>query len=206
MIICFNNKINPFSKINKKNSLITQQTIQDLMPIDTDIHCACPTCGAEDNFSYHGSYRRNFSFIQNDSINNILLTVTRVICNSCGHTHACFPDFIIPYKIISCDSILYTVSQATQTSVLKTAEKLKISFELIYKYLSILMSFFPQVDLLNNEKNYAKNFNKKYWLQNCLELCNNEFLKQYFLHYHWIFLMTKFRNTASLPIHIGLIK
>lgn len=205
MIIFFNKKINTFSKFNKKNLQITQQMLQDLMPISDDIHCNCPKCGAKDNFSYHGSYKRNFTFLDQDCLHNVILTVTRVICNSCGQTHACLPNFIIPYKIISRDTILSFVFQSSHTTVLKVAEKLQISFQLIYYYLDIFMSFFAQVDLLNNEKNFTKNFNKKYFTQNCIKLCNDEFMRQYFLHYNWIFLMTKFRNTTSPPIHIGLI-
>ena len=66
MIICFVNKINTFSEINKKNLKISQQTLQDLMPTEKDIHCTCPTCGAKNKFSYHSSYERNFSFLDND--------------------------------------------------------------------------------------------------------------------------------------------
>ena len=90
MIICFVNKINTFSEINKKNLKISQQTLQDLMPTKEDIHCACPTCGAKNKFSYHSSYERNFSFLDNDILWDVRLSVTRAICNSCGHTHACF--------------------------------------------------------------------------------------------------------------------
>lgn len=204
MIICFVEKINTFSEINKKNLKISQQTLQDLMPTEKDIHCACPTCGAKNKFSYHSSYERNFSFLDNDILCDVRLSVTRVICNSCGHTHACIPDFIVPYKIISRDSILSIVSEATKTSVLEVAEKLQISFELIYSYIAILMSFFPKVDILNKEKNFVKNFNQKYFKLNCLKLCSNQFMTQYFNYYQWVFLMTKFQNTTPPPIRIGL--
>ena len=204
MIICFVEKINTFSKINKKNFKITKHTLQELMPTEEDIHCACPTCGAKNNFSYHSSYERNFSFLDNGVLCDVLLSVTRVICNSCSHTHACLPDYIVPYKIISRDSILSIVSQSTKTSVLEVAEKLQISFELIYSFISILMSFFPKVDILNKEKNFVKNLNQEYFKLNCIEFCSDQFMVQYFKHYQWIFLMTKFQNTVSPPIRIGL--
>ena len=99
MIICFNDKINTFSKININNFSLTQEHIQELMPSCEDIHCNCPNCKAKSNFSFHGSYVRNISFIRENKIYDFKVTVTRVICNSCGSTHALLPSFIVPYKI-----------------------------------------------------------------------------------------------------------
>ena len=204
MIISFNEKINTFYKNNLKNLNLTQENVQDLMPTHDNIHCKCPKCNAKDNFSYHGAYNRCISFIRDDNTYDFYVSVTRVICNSCGSTHALLPAFIVPYKTFSLDSILYVITEVAYSSVLKTADKLNLSFQLIYSFLVILMSFFYHVDSLNREKKTYKNFNKTYFKLNCLIICNEEFLKTYFKHYNWIFLMTKYQNIKSPPIYINI--
>ena len=204
MIICFNKKINSFSKINKNNFSLTQQDVQDLMPSCEDIHCNCPKCKAKSNFSYHGSYIRNISLIREEKNYDFQVKVTRVICNSCGSTHALLPAFIVPYKIFSLDSILYVVQNSMLSSVIALSEKLKISIALIYSFIALILGFFCHVDSLNREQNQYKDFNKTYFLLNCLTICNQEFNINFFNRYKWIFLMTKFQNQTSPPITIGI--
>lgn len=204
MIICFNDKINTFSKINIKNFSLTQEHLQDLMPSCEDIHCNCPNCKAKSNFSFHGSYIRNISFISENKIYDFKVTVTRVICNSCGSTHALLPSFIVPYKIFSRESFLYAVSQAYSTSVLKTSKKLNISFQLIYSFISLVLSFFPYVDSLNRDKPFYKNLSQTYFALNCLLTCDSNFNINFFKRYKWIFLMTKFQNKKAPPLTIGV--
>ena len=204
MIICFNKKINSFSKINKNNFSLTQQDVQDLMPSCEDIHCNCPKCKAKSNFSYHGSYIRNISLIREEKNYDFQVSVTRVICNSCGSTHALLPAFIVPYKIFSLDSILYVVQNSMLSSVIALSEKLKISIALIYSFIALILGFFCHVDSLNREQNQYNNFNKTYFLLNCLTICDQEFNINFFYRYKWIFLMTKFQNQTSPPITIGI--
>jgi hypothetical protein len=193
-----------FQKKNKNNLILTQDYVQSQMPTCEDIHCKCPKCNAKANFSYHGSYRRNISFIREDGIYDFNVCVTRVICNSCGATHALLPDFIAPYKTFSRDSILYVVASAAASSVLKVSEKLSISMELIYSFIAIVLGFFNYADSLNREQNFQKNFNENYFLLNCLTICNAEFDLKFFNRYKWIFLMTKFQNKKPPPITIGV--
>ena len=88
------------------------------MPTLKDLHnCKCPKCGCIDNFSFHCTYDRNLSFVLNSEVVNYVVTVTRVICNSCSSTHAILPDFIVPYKIMSFCSICNIVKDAVSSSV-----------------------------------------------------------------------------------------
>lgn len=204
MIICFNDKINTFSKININNFSLAQEYIQDLMPSCEDIHCNCPNCKAKSNFSFHGFYVRNISFIREDKIYDFKVTVTRVICNSCGSTHALLPNFIVPYKIFSRESVLYVVSQAFSTSVLKVSKKISISFQLIYSFIALVLSFFSYVDSINREQPLYKNLNQTYFALNCLVICDTNFNINFFKRYKWIFLMTKFQNKKPPPLTIGV--
>ena len=204
MIICFNDKINSFSKFYKNNFSLTQENIQNLMPSCEDIHCHCPNCKAKCNFSYHGSYVRNISFICEDKIYDFKITVTRVICNSCGSTHALLPNFIVPYKIFSRESILYVVENSLSSSVLKIAEKMNLSIQLIYSFITLVLSFFNYADSLNRSQSSHHNFNEKYFIENCLEICDEKFCVDFFNRYIWIFLMTKFQNEKPPPLTIGV--
>lgn len=206
MIICKSNKIKYFNKNNFKK---TNNDIQSLMPTINDIrNCKCPKCHAKSNFSLHGYYNRNLVIIsKEDNIaNEYYLTVTRVICNSCNSTHALLPDFIVPYKTFSFDSIIFIISEVASSSAYQVANKLNFSFQFIYSIIALFVSFFPQISLLHRQTNFhnaVSNFNIQYFSLNCTNICGDEFLMLYFSYYHWIFLMTKFRNIPVPPIYIG---
>ena len=204
MIICFNDKINSFNKISKENVSLTNEYIQSLMPSCEDIHCNCPKCKAKSNFSYHGSYTRNLTLIREANIYDFKVKVTRVICNSCGSTHALLPNFIVPYKIFSRDSILSTVASKASTSVIKVSREIGISMQLIYNFILLIMKFFPHAHSLNLEQKWYKNFNEKFFTLNCLTICNDEFHIKFFERYKWVFLMDKFQNNKAPPITIGI--
>ena len=204
MIICFNDKINTFSKNNFKNFNFTKNNVQNLMPSINDINCNCPKCNAKPNFSYHGSYFRNISFVTQNSTYDFSVSVTRVICNSCNSTHALLPSFIVPYKIFSLHSILFIVLELYHSSVLKLSNKLNLSFELIYSLFTLFISFFCYVDSLNKNNNTYKNFNLKYFQLHCFDICNNIFLINFFKFYQFPFLMTKFQNMKSPPVYINI--
>jgi len=58
----------------------------------------CPVCGSGGNCHVHAYYGRKIvDFIQGKPVRSEL-TILRLVCNSCGHTHAILPDPIIPYS------------------------------------------------------------------------------------------------------------
>lgn len=204
MIICFNEKINSFSEINIKNQTLNQEYIQELMPSCTEVSCNCPKCKAKSNFSFHGCYMRNVTFIHENSSYNFRIAVTRVICNSCGCTHSLLPNFIIPYKIHSRDSILYVVSQAQSSSISETSEKLNISFQLIYAFTNLVLSFYNHIDSINRERSLYNNLTRTYYILNCIKICDINLNIFFFNRYNWILFMNKFQNEKSPPLTIGL--
>lgn len=195
-----------FSKINLEkiqNYSSQQKYIQSFMPTLKDLHnCKCPKCGCIDNFSFHCTYDRNLSFVLNSEVVNYVVTVTRVICNSCSSTHAILPDFIVPYKIMSFCSICNIVKDAVSSSVLTISNKLKISYQLVYYYISLVKSFFPDVRILNNNNNFF-DFNEYVYLVDFICSCDSSFCFDYYCFFKWYFLMDKFRNDTSCSIYIG---
>lgn len=210
MIICFNDKINNFNENNLKSfSTYSEQAshIQALMPDITDIDKnICPSCHAKNKLIKYGKYERNISILVDDSIQNYTVSVQRLICTSCNHTHALLPNFVVPYKIMALCSITQIVQRASISSAYKLAEIINISVQLIYTYIAIVLAFFDDFRILNNSKEYSniQNFNKKYFLINCINLSTSNYRVDFFEFYNWILFMQKFRNNISPPIRISI--
>lgn len=65
-------------------------------------HIRC-TCGSVGHFHDHATYSR---YLQLDVNNTVLLTITRIKCESCNCTHALLPSTIVPYRILSNPNII----------------------------------------------------------------------------------------------------
>ncbi len=212
MIICFNKKINNFNENNLKNfSSYSERNlyVQSLMPDITDIDKnVCPCCKAKNKLIKYGKYDRNVSVLVNDCVENYNVSVQRVICNSCEHTHALLPNFIVPYKIISLVSIAQIVQKASVSSAYKLAEIIKLSFQMIYTYIAIVLAFFDDFKILNNSKEYccSENFNQNYFITNCIKLSVSKYRLDFFEFYNWFLFMQKFQNNSSPPITLSISK
>ncbi len=212
MIIFFNEKINNFNENNLKSfSSYTERNlyVQSLMPDITDIHKnVCPCCHAKNKLIKYGKYNRNISFLIDNSIENYNVSVQRVICNSCNHTHALLPNFIVPYKIMALFSIAQIVQKASISSAYKLAEIIKLSVQMIYTYIAVVLAFFDDFKILNNSKEYycTQNFNQSYFFTNCIQLSNSKYRLDFFEFYNWFLFMQKFRNNSSPPVTLSISK
>lgn len=212
MIICFLKKIKSFCEKNFKNYdsyESRKKCIQSLMPDLSDVlDNICPCCKAKNKLVKYGKYCRNVSVLVDNSIENYCISVQRVICKSCGSTHALLPDFIVPYKIMDIFSIAKIVQNACETSAYKLAETINLSFQTIYSYIALVLAFFADFRILNNSKEYyhTRNFNEKYFLTNCITLSTSCFRLDFFEFFNWALFMSKFRNNPSPPITIKVSK
>lgn len=57
----------------------------------------CPSCHSAGNLIPHGSYKRNIIDFSRNKTTYRKISVKRLKCRSCGHTHAILPDLIVPY-------------------------------------------------------------------------------------------------------------
>ena len=212
MIICFNNKINSFNENNLKSfSSYSERNsyIQSLMPDITDIdRNVCPYCHAKGKLIKYGTYERNVSILIDNEVENYRVSIQRVICTSCNHTHALLSSFTVPYKIMAIFSIAQIVKKATISSAYKLAETINLSVQMIYSYITIVLAFFDDFRILNNSKEYCNtsNFNKKYFLTNCTDLTTANYRFDFFEFYNWFLFMQKFRDNSSPPITISISK
>lgn len=180
--------------------------VQSCMPTESDVHdCKCPNCGCKDNYKYYCTYRRNITFVINNEVINFRVIVTRIICNSCDTTHALLPYFIVPYKVYSFDAICSIVNDAANSSALKVAEKLSISYQLIYNFISVFFLFYKNASILNNKNKYLSKLNKISYLKIFSSLClDNDFRFHHLIFFKWVFLMSKFQNTNYNSVSIGM--
>ena len=58
----------------------------------------CPTCGRRGSWRAHASYERNIIEYESGKVEYSKVRVERKRCESCGHTHAVLPDYIVPYS------------------------------------------------------------------------------------------------------------
>lgn len=180
--------------------------VQSCMPTELDVHdCKCPYCGCKDNYKFYCTYRRNITFVINNEVINFRVIVTRIICNSCDTAHALLPYFIVPYKVYSFNAICSIVNDAANSSALKVAEKLSISYQLIYNFISVFFLFYKNASILNNKNKYLSKLNKISYLKIFSSLClDNDFRFHHLIFFKWVFLMSKFQNTNYNSVSIGM--
>ena len=71
----------------------------------------CPICHSKGNCKIHGTYSRSIIDIIHGKPAYQEISVTRILCESCGHTHAILPDTIIPYSQYGIFFILRVLSE-----------------------------------------------------------------------------------------------
>lgn len=102
----------------------------------------CPFCGAKGNCAAHGSYQRSLLDIRDSKVSCGRVEIKRVRCESCGHTHAIIPDYIVPYSSYSLFFILRVL--AAYFLRLKTVEQLceqyQISPSTLYQWKLLFLS------------------------------------------------------------------
>ena len=204
MIICFNEKINSLSEEN-----LNFNYIQKIMPTLNDVKDhKCPYCNRKNALINYGHYNRNVSFLCKNEIKNFYVSIQRVRCKSCKRTHALLPCFIIPYVIMASFSIAKIVANTAQKSAYQICKLFSLSHQIIYTYMRLVLIFFMDFKILNNNKEYIKinNFNEKYFLTNCESLSDFNHKIDFFEFHNWILFMQKFRNNSSPKVGVFISK
>lgn len=145
----------------------------------------CPCCGALGFFTDHATYTRYFS-------NTIgVLTIKRVRCTKCKHTHALLPEIIIPYRYFSSPFILklFTLYLKNSLSISKIETVLNVSRQFIEKLIDFFKKYHEQLLYMTNP--YLKN-----------EL-DHMFQRDYFMRNHFFFMQTPHhKNHHNLHMEI----
>ena len=102
----------------------------------------CPYCGASHTCQFHASYDRNLiDFISGRPVYHEIC-ICRVICGSCGHTHAILPDLVIPYSTYGLFFILRVIAEylTGRNTVGQLCSRFDISHSMLYRWLELFDS------------------------------------------------------------------
>ena len=104
----------------------------------------CPVCGSTGNCRPHAHYDRYIVDFCDGCVSQEHLSILRLYCKSCRHTHAVLPDFIIPYSTYGITFILRVLQayfSRSESGSLRTVESIchafGISCRLLYRWLDL---------------------------------------------------------------------
>jgi hypothetical protein len=101
----------------------------------------CPLCGAKHpHWSFYANYERYLISFEHGATVTYRISVTRLICSSCGHTHAILPEIIIPYGSYSLVFILTVLRDyyLSQMTVQALCDKFQIAHSTLYAWKRLL--------------------------------------------------------------------
>ena len=102
---------------------------------------ACPFCHASGTLDSFASYERTVVDIVDGTIVYNRIMVQRLICSSCGHTHAVLPDFLIPYCQYSLPFILrvlWTYFTGNKT-IAELCKQVQITPSMLYRWKALFL-------------------------------------------------------------------
>ena len=112
MIIVNAEKINPlFIENDKKINKFLDKYENNL----NNGYLQCPNCNSTDLIKW-GNYERNIIYLADNECRSRVISVKRVKCKSCNHTHALLPEGIVPYKQHSLKTIIEAITNKTNVS------------------------------------------------------------------------------------------
>ena len=151
-------KINNIDTLNSEVEIpanvletITAMVQECLISNDKFLSEKCPKCGKTHLKPFSSSYCRNVILKINNILLKVKLVVPRLICENCGSTHAVLPDFCVPLKQYSRDTIVEIVVKASESSADKVADDLNIEVRQIRRFIKLVKSFLPNLSLLIKE-------------------------------------------------------
>ena len=115
----------------------------------------CPHCGAKYNCTFFSSYSRNMITFESGLNTCYTLSITRVVCNSCDHTHAILPDHLIPFGSYALSFVLKTLRAyfLGSKTILGLCQYFQISLSTLYGWLNLFKEQkLIWLGILNNAK------------------------------------------------------
>ena len=122
-------------KLNLRN-ISDSRIFSDSLASFSPSSAVCPICGAKGCLSYHASYSRDLIGMNKGASFMMKVTIPRVFCSSCRHTHAILPDILIPYGSYSLTFILCVLKDYFKRTsrVISICDKYQISISTLYAW------------------------------------------------------------------------
>lgn len=161
----------------------------------------CPICKAKGKCHVHAYYNRTITdFISGKKV-TFSLCVTRVICDSCDHTHAILPDHLVPYGTYSIFFITSVLSEhfCHFQPIEKICERFDISVNLFRKWRDTFIRHKRlKLGSLQDETTSAKSFLND-MCQNPYSDFSSEFIRCFSFSYMQVHKnpVIYFKNTAG---------
>lgn len=101
----------------------------------------CPYCSAKGRLRAFGHYKRYLVEWDGHSRVTGILSVPRLICDSCGHTHALLPSCIVPYRSYSLRFLLIVLRAyfIRSCSVEQICRRYEITVSMLYRWVRLFL-------------------------------------------------------------------
>jgi len=188
-------KFTLFCKLNSINNSDFRifKNAQDSIVIALEV---CPVCGAKHLCSFHASYERDMIVIENSSVVCHNISISRVICSSCGRSHALLPDVLIPYGSYSLFFILRVLRlyYLHSYTIVKLCLLYSISISTLYAWVHLFQKQKALwIGFLSNLETSALSFLT-------LLMDTTSFTVKFFQSFHFSFLQQyRFTTVSHLP-------
>lgn len=163
----------------------------------------CPICHSHHRWKRHGTYPRFLIFPQDGLFREESMDILRLLCTSCGHTHAIFPTDVIPYCVYSVSAILKVCLACLieKQPVLSLASLHGLCYQMIYAVLRLLRLYLDRICLLLRSLSlWAAAWNPS--PAEALAFLDPSFCASFAIHFRSpVFL--KRRSTGTYPLHFG---
>ena len=95
----------------------------------------------------YGSYQRYVMYFSEGELVYVPTDLKRVMCQSCGGTHAVMPGDMIPYKLLSLHVAVLFIAACIveETPVLRVAVEYGVSFQIVNSYLNVFLLFADRI-------------------------------------------------------------
>ena len=144
----------------EKSNTILKKTIQNYLNTVNFGVLECPNCHSNDIIKW-GFYERGVLFFSNTeqyTVEYDYIKVQRVMCKSCGKTHALLPIGIIPYKQLSSEVVIGIITKIASTNMEKAFSMFNFISEYTIKklWLDFKKKHFPLLSTLTKTRNVLK--------------------------------------------------
>ncbi len=121
----------------------------------------CPSCGAKGYCRVHGHYHRFITDYIDGKVVDSEITLVRVKCSVCGHTHSIIPAGFVPYDLYSLSFMLQVLLKCFSRSMTidSICQCYQISVSTLYRWIHLFkIHKFEWLGILKSAKTSSLSF------------------------------------------------
>ena len=166
----------------------------------------CPSCQAK-RWNRHGGYLRHFIVLCDGNLVDEQLSILRLLCRSCKHTHAILPSECISWGLYSICTLLEILETFLEVqSITKTSAQYNLSWQCIYWFLQKLSVYSSSLELLFREQSLWTPAKRPSLIETISLLRRNLFLRESFFHSFRKYLLLTRKRTSAYFYYMGTDK